>query len=233
MFKLLPARPNLQYYHKQAKGLLKAFQEADAAVIKRLKDTLPEWKNASTKAIQAGHISLKDMLRLLAFEHGYKTWPDMKIEIVNRQITSLPLFTSLHFDDIESKKDEIMRHAGKASINWSEKLQDTEIVYPYLRINKAGAIESITWHASKSKVKDIEIEPNKAISSWRFPGVKADEYYLGRLLTLHSRLTSHKNTKVRRLAKEHFDDLKLGKATNMKLDQLRQAILFYQGRQPL
>jgi hypothetical protein len=225
MTKRLSRNPNLEHYRKQAKGLLKAYRAGDVVACRRLRENLPEWSKASNTAILKGTVSLKDTLRLVAIEHGFTAWAEMKSEIAVRRVRSLPTFRSIAPDDPERKIDTIMRHVARMHEKWAARLQGAETVYTALRFGPGGHIASIVCHAARSRIKASEVQPSSEIARWRFHGVEnGDEVFLGKTMSLNDTLLKHPSGTVRRLAKEHFADLQAGRATNEKLEALLGAL---------
>ena len=205
--------------------MLKAYRNGDAKVFQRLLASLPELGNLTEKGTLAARLSLKDMLRMLAREHGFRTWADMKNEIVRRRIIALPAFSTIAGCVYEQRKDVVMRHVASATLRWSEALQYTEVVYDRVRFAAGGRIAAVVRHAERSRVRDIEVEPSDEMSSWSFPRIReGDEFYLGKAVHLSRRLESHPSAKVRALATEHLRDLRTGKATNHRLHELLSAV---------
>ncbi|WP_321471787.1 ankyrin repeat domain-containing protein [uncultured Paludibaculum sp.] len=66
----LPARPSLAQYRKQAKELLKAYKDGDAAVLERVKKFHPR-----SKDLESAGCALADAQWVLALEHGFESWP--------------------------------------------------------------------------------------------------------------------------------------------------------------
>lgn len=66
----LPARPNLEYYRKQAKELHRSFEAGEAEVRDRVRDVLGEQS--------AQRFGLTDAQFVLAQEHGFRSWGDFR-----------------------------------------------------------------------------------------------------------------------------------------------------------
>src|SRR5262245_34607299 len=60
----LPSRPNLEYYRKEAKHLLKACKAGEAAALERLRDRHPH-----------AELKLADAQWAIARENGFESWP--------------------------------------------------------------------------------------------------------------------------------------------------------------
>ena len=75
----LPAHPDLEYYRKQAKHLLRAYTTGDAAAQARVADVL------GNRA--AERFLLSDAQFVLAQEHGFRTWAEFRADIENQSST--------------------------------------------------------------------------------------------------------------------------------------------------
>ena len=72
----LPAHPDLEYYRKQAKHLLHAYETGDAAARARVADVLGDRA--------ARRVLLSDAQFVLAQEHGFRTWAEFRAHIQSR-----------------------------------------------------------------------------------------------------------------------------------------------------
>ncbi|MGW3351893.1 ankyrin repeat domain-containing protein [Nonomuraea rubra] len=70
----LPARPNLEYYRKQAKHLRHAYAAGDPDAAARVADVLGG----------AGRFLLSDAQFVLAQEHGFRTWAEFRAHVEGR-----------------------------------------------------------------------------------------------------------------------------------------------------
>jgi hypothetical protein len=75
----LPDRPDLEYYRKQAKYLLRSYEAGDAAVRDRVAEVLGERS--------AGRFLLSDAQFVLAQEHGFRTWAEFRADIQSQRPT--------------------------------------------------------------------------------------------------------------------------------------------------
>ncbi|MEO3871038.1 ankyrin repeat domain-containing protein [Nonomuraea sp. B12E4] len=75
----LPARPNLEYYRKQAKHLHRAYAAGEAAAEDRVTDVLGDRA--------AERFLLSDAQFVLAQEHGFRTWAEFRAHIESRGTT--------------------------------------------------------------------------------------------------------------------------------------------------
>ena len=226
MHKRLSRRPSVEFYHKQANRFLKAHRKGDAEIRNRLFASLPELGNVTEKGKLATRLSLKDMLRMIALEHGFRTWADMKREIVSRRIIALPAFSSIAGGLYEQRIMVIMKHVAKASMHWGEALKYTEVTYDRVRFTEEGRIGAVICHAERSRVRDIEVAPSDEMSSWRFSDARdGEEFYVGgTTLHLSDRLQSHPSQKVRSLASQHRRESRAGRGTNQRLQELLAAV---------
>lgn len=84
---LLPSRPNLEQYKKQAKDVVKEYKSGDAETLQRLKATHPRFHAMQDSEIAKAKFTLTDAQFVIAREHGFDSWPrfSRQIEIVNRK----------------------------------------------------------------------------------------------------------------------------------------------------
>jgi ankyrin repeat protein len=91
--KVLPARPNLDQYKKQAKDLVKLFKlfrdgkAVDPEVFQRVKKHHPRLQKLSEADIRKAKFALADAQLVIAREHGFESWPKFAkhIEALNRE----------------------------------------------------------------------------------------------------------------------------------------------------
>ena len=69
----LPAHPDLEYYRKQAKHLLRSYEAGDAAARDRAAEVLGDRA--------AERFLLSDAQFVLAQEHGFRTWAEFRADI--------------------------------------------------------------------------------------------------------------------------------------------------------
>ncbi|MDC8012419.1 ankyrin repeat domain-containing protein [Tahibacter soli] len=74
----LPQRPHLGHLKKQAKELLAAYRERDAAALARLRAALPAAGGRDDDAIVAMDLRLADAQSCLAREYGFASWTQLK-----------------------------------------------------------------------------------------------------------------------------------------------------------
>ena len=89
-----PSRPNLEYYRKEAKRLLKACKAGDAASLTRLKahHPHPDRLNAS--------VALADAQGVIARENGFESWPKF--------VTHVGTAGTAITDDVESSVNDFL-----------------------------------------------------------------------------------------------------------------------------
>jgi hypothetical protein len=75
----LPAHPDLEYYRKQAKHLLRSCEAGDAAAQARAAEVLGDRA--------AGRFLLSDAQFVLAQEHGFRNWADFRAHIQSQSAT--------------------------------------------------------------------------------------------------------------------------------------------------
>ena len=75
----LPAHPDLEYYRKQAKHLLRSYETGDAAAQARAAEVLGDRA--------AGRFLLSDAQFVLAQEHGFRTWAEFRAYIESQSTT--------------------------------------------------------------------------------------------------------------------------------------------------
>jgi ankyrin repeat protein len=71
----LPARPNLEQYKKQAKGLVKACKAGEAESLQRVNAHRGGLRTLSEKPVRGTKVSLADAQFTIAREHGFESWP--------------------------------------------------------------------------------------------------------------------------------------------------------------
>ena len=75
----LPAHPDLEYYRKQAKHLLRSYEAGDKAARDRAAEVLGDRA--------AGRFLLSDAEFVLAQEHGFRTWAEFRADIQSQHAT--------------------------------------------------------------------------------------------------------------------------------------------------
>ena len=97
--RILPSRPNVQQYKKQAKELLEAWKSGDSDARQRITtfhprlSKLPQ-KKAQIESSRPTALVLADAHLVLAREHGFESWPKFSghIEALNRTGSMVPAF---------------------------------------------------------------------------------------------------------------------------------------------
>src|ERR1700759_4698828 len=74
-----PAQPDLEYYRKQAKHRLRAYEAGDAAARDRAAEVLGDRA--------AERFLLTDAQFVLAQEHGFRTWAEFRADIERQRAT--------------------------------------------------------------------------------------------------------------------------------------------------
>src|SRR6185437_10325695 len=75
----LPAHPDLEYYRKQAKHLLRMYAAGDAAA--------QAWAADALGDRAAERFLLSDAQFVLAQEHGFRTWAEFRADIQSQRTT--------------------------------------------------------------------------------------------------------------------------------------------------
>ncbi len=81
MHKQLPIQPNLEYDKKQAKRLLKAFHDGDAAAIQRVHQHLPHVKNLPSDQVGQFPLTLMQAQTVIAREYDMSSWGALRLAI--------------------------------------------------------------------------------------------------------------------------------------------------------
>jgi ankyrin repeat protein len=82
----LPERPNLEQLKKQAKSLLHAAREADRAALERFR-ALPTLTSKTVAELGAMHLALHDAQSVIAREHGFKSWNELREHVEERTLS--------------------------------------------------------------------------------------------------------------------------------------------------
>lgn len=81
MSKSLPAEPRLEHLKNQAKDLLQAHRNHDAAAARRIQEYLPRLANATSAAVLNSKVSLAEAQLIIAREYDFASWPKLKRHI--------------------------------------------------------------------------------------------------------------------------------------------------------
>lgn len=82
----LPDRPNLEQLKKQAKTLLHAARDGDAAALSRFA-TLPAFANRPIAELAGLGLALHDAQSVIAREHGFESWNALREEVEARTLS--------------------------------------------------------------------------------------------------------------------------------------------------
>jgi ankyrin repeat protein len=82
----LPERPSLEQLKKQAKSLLRAAQAKDRAALERFR-SLPGLSSKSTQELACASLALHDAQSVLAREHGFKSWNELREHVEERSLS--------------------------------------------------------------------------------------------------------------------------------------------------
>jgi hypothetical protein len=88
--RLLPDRPNLSQYRKQAKELVKALRSAGAEALTRVKAHHPRLGDLTPADARLTQFALADAQLVIAREHGSESWPKFVQEIERRSGAESP-----------------------------------------------------------------------------------------------------------------------------------------------
>ncbi len=81
----LPARPSLEHLKNQAKDLLKSYRAGHTPALARFREALPRLSAMPDDRLARLSLSLRDAQRVIAAEHGFASWPDLRTEIQRRE----------------------------------------------------------------------------------------------------------------------------------------------------
>lgn len=105
----LPARPNLEHLKNQARKLLRQALESDASATSRF----------AAIGVTSRQLRLADALHVIAREHGFQTWPALKLNMeANSEDPVEALTAAFKADDASLVRDVLVRHPSlKSQIN--------------------------------------------------------------------------------------------------------------------
>ncbi len=92
----LPSRPNLEQLRKRAKDLLRAYRDRHPAAIARLRTSLPRLSQMPDDDLVELSLSLRDVQRVIAVEHGFEDWPSMRAYIEEKERAAMIEMTVDH-----------------------------------------------------------------------------------------------------------------------------------------
>ena len=81
----LPARPNLEQLRNQAKDLLKSYRAGHARALVRFREAMPRLSAMPDDHLTRLSMSLRDAQRVVAAEHGFESWADLRTHIERRE----------------------------------------------------------------------------------------------------------------------------------------------------
>ncbi len=102
----LPARPDLEWYRKQAKGLLRAFERGEQQALERVRSRAGRSPD--------GCFGLSDAQWLIARELGYRSWSELKILIESRRRCTLRAVRSASTGCVMAPSEEARARMGRA-----------------------------------------------------------------------------------------------------------------------
>ena len=76
--KQLPESPNLSHLKKQAKDLLRTFEQGDPSAQQRFLASLPSVRGVDAKALATQELRLHDAQSCIAREYGFASWTELK-----------------------------------------------------------------------------------------------------------------------------------------------------------
>ena len=83
--RLLPARPSLEHLRNQAKDLLKSYRAGHPAAMVRFREALPRLSATPDDRLALLSMSLRDAQRVIAAEHGFASWSDLRTYIEQKE----------------------------------------------------------------------------------------------------------------------------------------------------
>lgn len=101
-----PSNPDLNHLKKQARDLLKGRASGDRGVAQRIREFHPRFRAASDAEIFAAEFKLSDAQLSIAREHGFRSWPRLKLHVAQPELASR-LFIPHH----ERIDDPVFRRA--------------------------------------------------------------------------------------------------------------------------
>ncbi len=81
----LPARPNLEQLRNQAKDLLKSYRAGHTPALVRFREALPRLSAIPDAQLARLSLSLRDAQRVVASEHGFESWSDLRTHIERKE----------------------------------------------------------------------------------------------------------------------------------------------------
>ncbi len=81
----LPARPSLEHLRNRAKDLLKSYRAGHTPALARFREALPRLSAMPDDQIAHRSLSLRDAQRVIAAEHGFASWSDLRTHIQRKE----------------------------------------------------------------------------------------------------------------------------------------------------
>ena len=81
----LPARPSLEHLRNRAKDLLKLYRAGHTPALVRFREAIPRLSAMPDDQLARLALSLRDAQRVIAAEHGFASWPDLRTHIQRKE----------------------------------------------------------------------------------------------------------------------------------------------------
>ena len=81
----LPARPSLEHLRNQAKDLLKSYRAGHPPALARFREAMPRLSSVPDDHLARVPMSLRDAQRVVAAEHGFASWSDLRTHIERKE----------------------------------------------------------------------------------------------------------------------------------------------------
>jgi len=211
----LPAHPDLEYYRKQAKHLLRSYEAGDAAARGRAADVLGDRA--------AGRFLLSDAQFVLAQEHGFMTWAEFRADIQSQRATgdrpvsrlwtgssgyaswADSLFTELRRGDsgaLRRLRAYVPRYAAATDASAAE-LRDARLII-------ARELGFPTWREAVAAAEKSQRDEAERKERWRRMRPEAEALLAGDTARLAQLTPGQADTLLQMLAMRELLDTKLG-----------------------
>jgi Ankyrin repeats (many copies) len=211
----LPAHPDLEYYRKQAKHLLRSYEAGDAAARGRAADVLGDRA--------AGRFLLSDAQFVLAQEHGFMTWAEFRADIQSQRATgdrpvsrlwtgssgyaswADSLFTELRRGDsgaLRRLRAYVPRYAAATDASTAE-LRDARLIV-------ARELGFPTWWELVAGAEKSQRDEAERQERWRRMRPEAEALLAGDTARLAQLTPGQADTLLQMLAMRELLDTKLG-----------------------
>jgi hypothetical protein len=211
----LPAHPDLEYYRKQAKHLLRSYEAGDAAARGRAADVLGDRA--------AGRFLLSDAQFVLAQEHGFMTWAEFRADIASQRATgdrpvsrlwtgssgyaswADSLFTELRRGDsgaLRRLRAYVPRYAAATDASAAE-LRDARLII-------ARELGFPTWRDLVAAAEKSQRDEAERKERWRRMRPEAEALLAGDTARLAQLTPGQADTLLQMLAMRELLDTKLG-----------------------